>query len=65
MAFVGVKKAEDRHALIAYLRTNADAPAAIPAPLPPKAAEAPCQPPLAPRRAPRRLQRLPHRPRPH
>jgi cytochrome c len=39
MAFVGVKKAEDRHALIAFLRSRADSPAALPAPLPPKAAE--------------------------
>ncbi|HWA23635.1 MAG TPA: cytochrome c family protein [Caulobacterales bacterium] len=37
MSFVGVKKAEDRHALIAYLRTRADSPAPIPAALPPKA----------------------------
>jgi cytochrome c len=37
MAFVGVKKAEDRHALIAYLRMQADKPAPIPPPLPPQA----------------------------
>lgn len=42
MAFIGVRKAEDRHALIAYLRAQADSPAAIPAPLPPKA-EAPTE----------------------
>jgi cytochrome c len=36
MAFVGIKKPEDRHALIAWLRTQEDTPAPIPAPLPPK-----------------------------
>lgn len=36
MAFVGIKKPEDRHALIAWLRMQEDTPAAIPAPLPPK-----------------------------
>lgn len=36
MAFVGIKKAEDRHALIAWLRMQEDTPAPIPAPLPPK-----------------------------
>ncbi len=44
MAFIGVKRADERHALIAYLRTLSDSPAAIPAPLPPKA-EAPAAPP--------------------
>ncbi len=46
MSFAGLKKSEDRVALIAYLRAKADAPLAIPAPKPaeaaaPVAAEAP------------------------
>lgn len=36
MAFVGIKRPEERHALIAWLRAQADSPAPIPAPLPPK-----------------------------
>lgn len=35
MAFVGIRRAQERHALIAWLRTQSDAPPAIPAPLPP------------------------------
>jgi cytochrome c len=38
MSFAGISKAEDRVNLIAFLRTNADAPAAIPAPKPAAAA---------------------------
>src|SRR5271156_1982292 len=34
MSFAGISKAEDRINLIAFLRTNADSPAAIPAPKP-------------------------------
>jgi cytochrome c len=40
MAFIGVRKAEDRHALIAWLRMQNDAPAPIPPPLPPKPVDA-------------------------
>ena len=40
MSFAGLSKEQDRVNLIAYLRSDADAPAAIPAPAP-KAAEAP------------------------
>jgi cytochrome c len=38
MSFAGISKADDRINLIAFLRTNADAPAAIPAPKPAAAA---------------------------
>jgi cytochrome c len=38
MSFAGISKADDRVNLIAFLRTNADAPAAIPAPKPAEAA---------------------------
>src|SRR5476649_1995327 len=38
MSFAGVRNEKDRINLIAFLRTNADAPAPIPAPAPPKAA---------------------------
>jgi cytochrome c len=34
MSFAGLTRAEDRINLIAFLRTNADSPAAIPAPKP-------------------------------
>ena len=34
MSFAGLRSAEDRINLIAFLRTNADAPAPIPAPKP-------------------------------
>jgi cytochrome c len=34
MSFAGISRAEDRINLIAFLRTNADSPAAIPAPKP-------------------------------
>jgi cytochrome c len=43
MSFAGLSKAEDRINLIAFLRTNADSPAAIPAPKP-AAAAAPAAP---------------------
>ena len=38
MSFAGLPQESDRINLIAYLRSNADTPAAIPAPAPPKAA---------------------------
>ena len=38
MSFAGLRSAEDRINLIAYLRSNADSPAAIPAPAPKKEA---------------------------
>ena len=38
MSFAGISRAEDRVNLIAFLRTNADSPAAIPAPKPAAAA---------------------------
>jgi len=41
MSFAGISRAEDRINLIAFLRTNADSPAAIPAPKPATAAAAP------------------------
>jgi cytochrome c len=47
MSFAGLHSEKDRINLIAYLRTNADAPAAIPAPAS-KAAEAPAAPAGAP-----------------
>jgi cytochrome c len=40
MSFAGISRAEDRINLIAFLRTNADSPAAIPAPKPAAAAPA-------------------------
>jgi cytochrome c len=40
MSFAGLSRAEDRINLIAFLRTNADSPAAIPAPAPKEAAPA-------------------------
>jgi len=42
MSFAGLRSEKDRINLIAYLRSNADAPAAIPAPAP-KAAEKPAE----------------------
>jgi cytochrome c len=56
MSFAGDSKVEDRINLIAFLRTNADAPAAIPAPKPaaapaeaaPKAGATPSTPPGSP-----------------
>lgn len=44
MSFAGLRSEKDRINLIAYLRSNADAPAAIPAPAP-KAAEKPAEKP--------------------
>ena len=41
MSFAGLRSEKDRINLIAYLRSNADAPAAIPAPAPKAAAAAP------------------------
>jgi cytochrome c len=41
MSFAGISRAEDRVNLIAFLRTNADSPAAIPAPKPATAAATP------------------------
>lgn len=38
MSFAGLSRAQDRINLIAFLRTNTDAPVAIPAPAPPKEA---------------------------
>lgn len=46
MSFAGLRSEKDRINLIAYLRSNADAPAAIPAPAP-KAAEKPADPAAA------------------
>jgi cytochrome c len=40
MSFAGISKEQDRINLIAYLRTDADSPAAIPAPAPKEAAPA-------------------------
>lgn len=47
MQFVGVKNPTERHALIAFLRSNADSPAPIPPPLPPKAEAESAAPPAA------------------
>jgi cytochrome c len=47
MSFAGISRAEDRINLIAFLRTNADSPAAIPAPKPATAAAAPAAAPAA------------------
>lgn len=44
MSFAGLRSAEDRINLIAYLRTQEDSPAPIPAPAPAKPAEAPAAP---------------------
>ena len=60
MSFAGLRSDKDRINLIAYLRTNADAPVAIPAPAPKKeaapaaapAAGAPAAPGAAPAKAP-------------
>jgi cytochrome c len=41
MSFAGISRAEDRINLIAFLRSNADSPAAIPAPKPAAVAAAP------------------------
>ncbi|MEO8300751.1 MAG: cytochrome c family protein [Rhizomicrobium sp.] len=51
MSFAGLRSEKDRINLIAYLRSNADAPAAIPAPAP-KAAEKPAEPAAAPAAGP-------------
>jgi cytochrome c len=47
MSFAGLRSEKDRINLIAYLRSNADAPSAIPAPAP-KAAEKPAEKPAEP-----------------
>jgi cytochrome c len=47
MSFAGLRSAQDRINLIAFLRTNADTPAAIPAPAP-KKEEAPAAAPAGP-----------------
>jgi len=47
MSFAGLRNAQDRINLIAFLRTNADSPAAIPAPAP-KKEEAPAAAPAGP-----------------
>jgi len=47
MSFAGLSKADDRIALIAFLRTNAASPAAIPAPKPAAAAPAAAAPAAA------------------
>jgi cytochrome c len=52
MSFAGLRSNKDRINLIAYLRSNADAPAAIPAPAP-KAAEKPAEAPAAPAASPK------------
>jgi cytochrome c len=55
MSFAGLSRTEDRINLIAFLRSNADAPAPIPAPKPaatPAAAAAPAAPAGAPATAP-------------
>ncbi|MBV9043501.1 MAG: cytochrome c family protein [Alphaproteobacteria bacterium] len=44
MSFAGLRSAQDRINLIAYLRTQSDSPLAIPAPAPAKPAEAPATP---------------------
>jgi cytochrome c len=46
MSFAGLRSEKDRINLIAFLRSNADSPAAIPAPAP-KAAEKPAEPAAA------------------
>jgi cytochrome c len=51
MSFAGLRSEKDRINLIAYLRSNADAPSAIPAPAP-KAAEKPAEKPAEPAAAP-------------
>ena len=48
MSFAGVRNAQDRINLIAFLRSNADTPAAIPAPKPAEAAAAPAEGAAAP-----------------
>ena len=60
MSFAGISRAEDRINLIAFLRTNADSPAAIPAPKPATAAAAPAAAAPPPAQAARR-QAPPHR----
>ena len=52
MSFAGVRSEKDRINMIAYLRSNADAPAPIPAPAP-KAAEKPAEKPAATPEAPK------------
>ena len=47
MSFAGLKSEKDRINLIGYLRSNADAPAALPAPKPAAAAAAPAADPAA------------------
>jgi len=48
MTFVGLKKQDDRTAVIAYLHSLSDAPVALPAPLPAAPAAAPAGAPAAP-----------------
>ena len=60
MSFAGLRSDKDRINLIAFLRTNADAPAAIPAPAPKAAAPAAAQHRRPPRpRAARQYRRRP------
>ncbi|MBV9548200.1 MAG: cytochrome c family protein [Alphaproteobacteria bacterium] len=48
MSFAGLRNAQDRINLIAFLRTNADSPAAIPAPAPKKEEAPAAAPPAGP-----------------
>ena len=52
MSFAGLRSEQDRINLIAYLRSNADSPAAIPAPAPKAAAAAPAADAAKPRMRP-------------
>ena len=68
MSFAGLRSEKDRINLIAYLRSNADAPAAIPAPKPAeKAAEAPAAaaPAAGPSANPKAGAPMPEAPKPH
>jgi cytochrome c len=51
MTFAGLRNEKDRINLIAFLRSNADSPAAIPAPAPKAAAPAAAAPAPAPAKA--------------
>jgi cytochrome c len=67
MSFAGLRSEKDRINLIAYLRSNADAPAAIPAPAP-KAAEQPAEAaaaPAGPSANPKAGPPMPEAPKPH
>ena len=65
MSFAGLRSEKDRINLIAYLRSNADAPAAIPAPKPAEKAAEAAAPAAGPSANPKAGPPMPEAPKPH